>query len=251
MNVYIDIVFLYNLLGDYLCLCIIGSVLRKTSFIKKLIASVVGGLYGVMCTFYCFSFLSSRAYVFTVAAIITAIAYFPFRFREFLSLYAVYLISSMLLGGGIEFFLFESGNFSSVLCMTGIACLLFYMLSSLRDRIFSRHMPCLLVYRNYKAELTGFYDSGNRLFASGGDTRVIIADESVLSLMFSKNANAKNLSEWVEKVTTIPFSGASGGVMSGFLLDYAVVDGKIYNDVFLAISNNKLKDSLVLHSTMI
>lgn len=251
MNVYIDIVFLYNMLGDYLCLCITGSVLRKTSFIKKLIAAIAGGLYGVLCTFDRFLFLSSRAGVFTVAAAITAIAYFPFRFREFLSLYTVYIISSMLLAGGVELFLCEGGNYSSVLCMTGTACLLFYMLSSLRDRIFSRHMQCLLVYKNYKTELTGFYDSGNRLFASGGDKRVIIADESILSDMFCKNANAKNLSEWVENVTQIPFNGASGGVMNGFLLDYAVVDGKIYNDVFLAVSNNKLKDSLVLHSTMI
>ena len=251
MNVYIDIIFLYNLLGDYLCLCIVGSVLRKTSFIKKTIASIFGGLYGVMCAFENLSFLSTRVGIFIAAAVITAIAYFPFKFREFLSLYTVYIISSMLLGGGVTFFLYEGGSFSSILCMLGITSLLFYMLSSLRDRIFSKHMSCTLVYKNYSADITGFYDSGNRLFAYGGDTRVIIADESVLSVMFCKNTTAENLSEWVGKTTKIPFCGASDGIMNGFLLDYAVVEGRIYNDVFLAISNNKLKDSLILHSTMI
>ena len=248
---YIDIIFLFNVIGDYLCLSVIGSILRKTTIPKKIFASFTGGIYGVLCCFDSFAFLSCRTAVFIAAAIITAIAYFPFRPREFLSLYTMYLISSMLLCGGTELLVTGSGHLSFLLCMTGIAGILFYMLSSLRGHIFARHMACRLVYKGYSAELTGFYDSGNRLFSSGGDRRVIIADESVLKLMFCKNANAGNISEWVDNISEVRFCSAAGGVMRGFMLDYAVVDSKVYNDVFLAISNNNLKDSLVLHSTMI
>lgn len=251
MNVYIDLVFFFNLLGDYLCISLIGSILRKTTLPKKIFASFLGGIYGVLCCFDSLAFLSGRTAVFLSSAVITAVAYFPFRISEFLSLYMMFLMSSMLLCGGTELLITGRGHLSVLLCMSGVTGVLFYTLSSLRGHIFARHMACRLVYKGYSAELTGFYDSGNRLFCSGGDRRVIIADESVLKLMFCKNANAGNISEWVDSIKEVQFSGAAGGVMRGFMLDYAVVDSKIYNDVFLAISNNTLKDSLVLHSTML
>ena len=205
----------------------------------------------MICAIYSNSTLSSFPCVMACAAIITVIAYAPIKAKDFCGIYTAFLISSMLLSGGTMLFTSEKTYYRIILCMIGVSCLLFFALTSLRSRIYSRHMACEIVYKSYKTSLIGFYDSGNRLFASGGDLRVIIADESVLKMLFDKSTTASNLKEWADNVTEIPFCSAVSGSLVGFTIDYAIVDSKKYTDVFLAVSKVPVRDKLILHSTML
>ena len=71
--------------------------------------------------------------------------------------------------------------------------------------------------------------------------------------LFSPVATVFNINEWVasERLVSVKFSGAAGGVMQGIILDYAKVDSRRYENIILAVSENPLADALVLHSTMV
>ncbi|MEE0944221.1 MAG: sigma-E processing peptidase SpoIIGA [Clostridia bacterium] len=253
MIIYIDLVFLLNFFGDYLCLWLSSTVYRRISVGKRVFSAFLGGLYGVAAVLPELSFLTSIACKLLGAAILAAVAYFPANAREILRAASVFCMSSMLLCGGVELAATNLSLCRLLLAVFGCACLLVCGVSLVKSRIYSRYLPCELCYLGKKVRLNGFYDSGNRLFAGDDGASVIIADERVLKKLFSPQATPLNISEWADGKNLVPvsFSGAAGGVMQGIILDYAKIDGRRYENVILAISENRLSDSLVLHSTMV
>ena len=253
MRIYIDLVFLANFFGDFLCLCLTSAVYRRISLPRRLAAAVIGGLYGAAAVLPHMGFLGLLPVKAAAAVFIAACAYLPAPPAEALRAAAVFVISSMLLCGGAEFILSNGGGGTVILTVFGAACLLCCALTALRSRIYSRYLPCEICYHKKKLRSCGFYDSGNRLILNETGMRVIVADERVLEKLFGTGACAANLAEWVgsEEILRIPFYGAAGGELVGLKLDYAKVCGRRYDDVALGICENKLPDRIILHSTMV
>ncbi len=253
MTVYIDLVFLINFFGDFLCLWLSSTVYRRIPLWRRITAAVLGGLYGVAAVLPEFWFMSSFVAKLLGAAAIAALAYLPAGTKEILRAAAVFCMSAMLLSGGVELAGTNAGICRMLLTVFGTACLILCGLSLIKSRIYSRYLPSELCFCGRKIRANGFYDSGNRLIVGDNGASVIIADERALKKLVSPDATPSNISEWadINKIVSIPFSGAAGGVMLGIKLDYAKIDGRRYDDVILGISENRLADSIVLHSTMI
>ncbi|MBS7298508.1 MAG: sigma-E processing peptidase SpoIIGA [Eubacteriales bacterium] len=242
-----------NFLGDYLCLWLSSTVYRRISAGRRILSAFLGGIYGVAAVMPHMSFLTSIACKLLGAAILAAVAYFPTRGKEILRAAGAFVMSAMLLCGGCEFAQSNLGLCRMLLTVFGTACLLVCGLSLIKSRIYSRYLPCELCFCGKKLCINGFYDSGNRLTWGEDGIGVIIADERILKKLISPEITASAMTEWVEnqRLTTVSFGGAAGGVMRGIILDYAKIHGRRYDGIILAISENKLADSLVLHSTMI
>lgn len=252
MTIYIDLVFMTNFIGDFLCLWLASAVYRRIPVWRRIISAGVGGIYGAAAVLPGMGWLGLPAVKFAAAIIVAASAYLPARPAELARVTAVFLLSSMLLCGGVEMAAAAgAGQIRLVLTLFGAACLLCCVLSVVKTRIYSRYLTCELCCGGRKVRTCGFYDSGNRLLFGENGSRVIVADERILKKLFSESATAANLGEWTDNVLHIPFSGAAGGVMYGVKLDYVKIDGRRYDDVVLAVSQNHLEDGLVLHSTMV
>ena len=253
VRIYIDLVFSVNFLGDFLCLCLTSAAYRRITLPRRLIAAVIGGLYGAAAVLPHMEFLGLLPVKAAAAVFVAACAYLPAPPPEILRASAVFVISSMLLCGGAEFILACGGGSAVILTVFGVACLLCCALTAFKSRIYSRYLPCEICYHKKKLRSCGFYDSGNRLILSENGMRVIVADERVLEKLFGTGACAANIAEWVgtEEILRIPFYGASGGELVGLKLDYAKVCGRRYDDVVLGICENKLPDRIILHSTMV
>lgn len=199
-----------------------------------------------------FSFLTSIACKLLCAAILAAVAYFPAKTKEILRAASIFCISSMLLCGAVELVSANLTLCRLLLTLFGSACLLVCGISLVKSRIYSRYLYCELCFCGKKVRTNGFYDSGNRLIADSGEC-VIVADERILKKLVSPEATAAALSEWVDsqRLKAVNFGGAAEGVMLGITLDYIKADGRKYENVILAVSENRLADNLVLHSTMI
>lgn len=252
MIIYLDLVFLINFFGDFLCLWISSAVYRKISVWRRILTAVLGGLYGVAAAVPSLSFLTGIVCKLLCAALLAATAYFPAKTKEILRAASIFCISSMLLCGAVELVSANLTLCRLLLTLFGSACLLVCGISLVKSRIYARYLYCELCFCGKKVRINGFYDSGNRLTADDGES-VIIADERIIKKLVSPDATAAALSEWVDcrKLKTINFGGAADGVMLGIMLDYIKADGRKYENVILAVSENRLADNLVLHSTML
>lgn len=253
MTVYIDLVFLMNFFGDFLCLCLTSCVYRRIPPGRRILSAMLGGIYGAAAVLPPLSFLGSTPAKLAAGVIIAAAAYLPAGFFEIIRAACVFIISSMLLCGGTELIWKRNGQTTLILTLLGIAALTICALAALRSGIYARHMSCVLCYKNKKIHTYGFYDSGNRLIAGENGCRVIVADSSILQKLFGDGACIANISEWTDasELLHIPFGGAAGGILLGLRLDAAIVGGRRYDDVILGIAQNHLEEKIVLHSTMV
>ncbi len=251
MVIYADLVFLINFLGDFLCLWILSELDGKIPLLKRLLASAAGGIYGLLWTLPELLKLPSAIGKISGAVIMILICTIPSRLGSVIRKTIFLFLSSMILSGAAE--LLESrGMIKTVSVLFGVSCICVSLLSCIRSKIYAKHIPCELSFRGRRERFLAFYDSGNRLFSQDGERMVIVADECVLRRLVAKDCTRDNLTEWVERelIIEIPFSACQNGVMQGIALDYAKVGEQKYDDVILAISQNELKDKVILHSIM-
>lgn len=252
MKIYIDLIFLVNFIGDFLCLWLASALTRRISFVRMLIAAAVGGIFGVAAVLPGLGALSSIVARTVFAALITVCACAPAPWKELLKSAAVFVISSMALCGGAEF-IGAKNEYSAAAAVLGMALLLGCALSMLRAGIYARHLSCEICIDGKKLRTYGFYDSGNRLVYGEKGERVIVADERLIKRMYGDGASLANITEWIDagRLCRIAFVSAESGEMEGIRLDYARVGGIRYDDVILGICGGRLQDNIVLHSTMI
>ncbi len=253
MIIYLDLIFLSNFFGDYLCLCLTNIIYAKIPLWRRLLSATAGGIYGVIVCLPHTAFLSSLPAKAVAGVILAVICYAPARTFSIIRAAGVIIISSMLLCGGCELIAAKQTQLSIMLSLFASACLIYCSAAWLRSQVYARHLGCTLCRNGKKLHISGFYDSGNRLCFGSESNRVIVADERVLKSLINKDASLSNLREWLSEseILQIPFSGAAGGTLVGITLDYAKIDGRRYDDVVLGICENRIDEKIILHSTMV
>ncbi len=244
MTVYADLVFMANFFGDFLCLWLCSALYRRIPVWRRIVAAALGGLYGVVAVISGPRFLWGLWSKVIFAVPIGAAAYIPAKPKEIARGTAAFCISSFFLSGAVELVGVSGGAVRTMLAVFGSACIIICFISLMKSRIYARYMSCELAIDGRKVRYTGFYDSGNRLISGKGGERVIIADDRLINKLFTSPPAP-------ERVIDIPFVSCASGMMKGIKLDYAKIDGRIYDDVVLAISETRLADGLILHSTMV
>ena len=244
MTVYADLVFMVNFFGDFLCLWLCSALYRRIPVWRRIVAAAFGGFYGVVAAISGLGILTGLWAKVLFAVPIGAAAYIPAKPKEIARSVAAFCISSFFLSGAAELVGVSGGAVRRMLAIFGAACIIVCFISLMKSRIYARYMSCELSFDGRKVYYTGFYDSGNRLISGKDGERVIIADERLLKKLFPSPPAP-------ERVIDIPFVSCASGMMKGIKLDYAKIDGRIYDDVVLAVSETRLADGLVLHSTMV
>ena len=84
MKIYIDLIFLVNFIGDFLCLWLASALTRRIPFVRMLIAAAVGGIFGVAAALPGLGALSSIVARTVFAAFITVCACAPAPWKELL-----------------------------------------------------------------------------------------------------------------------------------------------------------------------
>lgn len=248
MTVYADLIFFAEFFGDFLCLTLASQLCGRISVPRRVLAAALGSVYGVCATLPQLWYLHGGAAKAIILVLMSAAALVPCSGGELLRGTVCLVLSSMLLSGGAQL-LAASGGVRLCAALFGICCITLCALSMLRGRIFARYMPCVLCLGKKRICVCGFYDSGNKLY-SGGDRRVIVADERLFARLFGTGVTAANLCEFAD-TEEIAYDGVCGGKLVGVRLDRVFVGGRRYDDVVLALSQKKIADRIVLHSTMI
>ena len=262
MTVYLDVLFLTNFCMDYILLTVC-TVLCHTPSKKRrrLLASLLGAIYGVCVFIPDLTLLYSALSVFLFSALIVFTAVYPSSKKGFLRCFAAFYISSFILsgaeymllptfGGGIVHNGIIYANTYQIIAIAFFAG--FFAVKTIR-RIHTKPgtYNVTVKYKDNTAALSGILDTGNCLSEPISGRPVIVADETLLHKLFSPGCSVCNLNEWVDvtDMRIIPYKTLdSQSVMTGFLAERVNIGKKSVDGVIIAINKNRLDCGILISS---
>lgn len=270
MVIYFDIVFLINLVMNFLILLFVGIVLNlKRNYIRIFLGAIVGCLF-LLSLFFSNPILQAMPFKIALSFLMILLSFRLKDFKEFFKVLGFFYLISFMVGGG-AFALFYFYNlkeaFSSnillinnisvpwwILLVSSLVLLIFFKyLWPLIYRVLSREnliVPIKIVFGQKSLELKALIDTGNELHDPVSDYPVIIVEFEAIKDFFNQDIQEamrkgpeKSLedlgrilsgSKWATRFRLIPFEsiGKSKGLLIGFKPDLITVD---FNDNVLEI----------------
>ena len=261
--VYADTLFLVNFLINMILLkitCMFSAC--RSSWQKLTIASAIGGVYAVCMFFPNIKMLYIFPFKFAISLIMVIIVGQNSDVIKVVKRCAVFYLVSFTFAGVMLALIYFTNFTSSAkpvlsngifyfdisLTTLTIASVIAYVLLKLASTVFSRNRVMgfkkLTIYLGERVcEMIALSDTGNLLTDPISNYPVIIADKASLMPLFPSGVpDAEKGSYNGAKLRIIPYSsvGAKNSIMTGFLPDKIVVDGKSKNNVVIGISENTL-----------
>lgn len=259
-TIYIDRLFLINLIIDYLLALgsarVCGLKLRRPRY---LISAVFGALYAAVSVFPGTGFMSAMPVKLATGILMSLISFG--KEQKFWRCTAVFFSLSALFGGAVWALSQQSGDsLGSTLYVPlsmPVLVLSFALIYALLSLVFRRTakdagrriLDVKFSFDGRDAELRALCDSGNTLYDPiTGSSVVICSAESLAEIIpecldISDPAELISLPCYSGRLRLIPYSavGTAGGLLAAFRPDELTVDGKPRDDILIAISPNGIK----------
>lgn len=254
-TIYIDRLFVLNLICDYLILLgsarVCGLLLRR---LRYAVGALFGAFYAVLSVFPSFVFLSLLPMKLAAGIIMALIAFA--KEERFWRCTAVFFAVSALFGGTLWAISTQSGisRGSTVYMPVSMPVLVlgFGIIYAAMSILFRRvaksadkHISTVSVeFLGNSVTLRALHDSGNCLYdPMTGSAVLIVGFDSLAPLLPSKAAGLDStqlitLPELAGKIRLIPYSavGTQSGLLPAFRPDKLTLDGKKRDDIVVAIS---------------
>ena len=232
-QVYLDVLFFWNLILDCLILHQTGLLLgrnKEKGLLRKVIAGTVGAVGSCLVTI-CYFFPLFLKLVLTIPGLSCLMVWIGFPRakkragrRLFVRQYLTFLGNSLLLGGLVVFlqYRFSLSTLWSVLLAGGLTEIGIHLYHRLKGRQNHLYDVCLY-YGGRSIRIKGFYDTGNHLICPWNQKPVHIIDGACLEEAFPAGERQEEQKELVrpkkedlaEGFFYIPFSsvGKEGGII--------------------------------------
>jgi len=271
MILYFDVVFLINLLMNFMILYFVAVMLNlKKSFGRLLLGATCGCLFLLSFLSERFMVLQSFIAKIVISAVMILVSFHPYCFREFFKSLCLFYVISFMMGGGVLAFFYllnlRQNILTNILVINNISVPWWILLvSAFVVFLFLKYLwPLLIgifskdkflafltiVIDDKPLEVTGLIDTGNELYDPLSNYPVIIVEFGAVKDILSKELqfileqgleeNLEILSEaianskWASRFRIIPFEsiGISKGLMIGFKPDMVKIQ-----------HNNKIKST--------
>jgi len=263
---YLDILFLENLLINYVILSLTQRFSRKYSTpFKLLLGAFIGAGYVLIFFLTPYSFFREFLAKFLLSLLIIYMAFSPETLKEFFRILSVFYLVSFAMGGTIFALLYAvKGRETALPIGIGFAALLLFLNW---DYVVKKAKQDKMKYEIYieifekKVKTYGFVDTGNKLFDPLSNLPVVVvAYSSLKSLLpydleefvaegkidFGKVLEIIKDEKWHSRIGIIPFSGVgTKGLLLGIKPDRLIINGKEIKDVILGISTDKMEFALL------
>lgn len=273
--VYIDVLFILNVIINYFILLAVSKILhRNDKRVRLFTGAFVGAVYACLMFFPQLAFLYTAILKLVFSATIVAISYKTTSIRNFFKLFITFYITNMLFGGiiiAVYYLLSPPGldvrngvmyvNISPLLLILSSAgC---YILIKLFSKYFHRNVHTDDIYiteievDGAAAKFSALLDNGNDLCDAISGYPVIIAEyrkvEKIIPQPLRKafcngSVDTENfdLMGWNKRVRMIPFGsvGKSGGVLPAFRPDSITIETASIktSEVLVAVTTKCLSD---------
>ena len=262
MKVYVDIIFLLNLVMNFLILLLTAKLSKsKTSSLRMFLGSIIGAVYAVFLIF-----CPSLKLYYTVFAkillsfLIIAISFSPKNIISFIKNIAMFYVSTFIFAGAAFAFLYfnQTGGFvkNGIVYVFWQSKMTYIILSILTVGIIMRIfweviqnklvkekllIPLTISFENKTIYISALLDTGNSLHDPLTNMPVVVVEfmaiKEILPLEIKKifeDSREEDLnwitkilydSTWVSRFRLIPFTslGKENGMLIGFKPDYIEV----------------------------
>ena len=280
MTVYLDIIFLENFILNCIILYAVSLVIKeKVSYIKLMIASLIGASYGMI--YYLINFQSKWNLIFKIilSVVMVYISFMPKSFKEFIKQITFFYLVSFVFGGaslGVIYMVNAGkisirngiivGNYTLKTIFIGVILaftIITVAFKFVKNRISKKDLFCniKIIINQSKINVKAVIDTGNFLKEPITNIPVIVVEKDILKNFVPKEilenienilgGDLKNIpeniqNEYMSKLKVIPFSslGKQNGMLLGIKADGVVVEidneEKYVEKVILGIYTKKL-----------
>ena len=249
MKVYIDLLFLLNLIYDFLLLMTVSVTLKRNINYKRLL---LGSLVGALSTFIIFFPLNK--YLLLVLKIIMGLVMLlvTFKYKNikyFLHNILYLYMTSVILAGFLYYLKLEFKNLSYLLILSIAPLILYLYIKEQKDlkSIVNYYRKVIITLKNnQEINLTGFIDSGNKLKDPITGKYIILVNKNLIDGIYNirspmyvpiKTVNQKSLLECISikniKIDNIVYNNYLLGLSDTFksndydcLLNYHLLEGE-------------------------
>ena len=241
MIIYIDVVFFLNIILDFILLMSVSVILTRNAKIKRII---FGSLIGGASTFLLFINLNSfLSLIFKLLlGLLMIIVTFGYKDIKYTFNNLFYLYTLSFSTGGIMYLLMDKSYYNYIILIMGFSISLFMYVKQAKTyhNNYINYYKVELYLKGKKYLLTGFLDTGNKLYDSYKHRPVIIIDKKI---------NYK-----LEDIVYVPYvSLNNNSVLKCLKTDKIIINNHIFKNYLVGISNEKIRiDGIncLLHSQM-
>ena len=278
MTIYIDIVFIENIIINYIILIATALISKiKIRHVPIMLSSILGGLYSILNYIISLSLFENIVFKLILSFVMIKIAFYSLNLKRFFKTIVMFYLTSFTFGGvsfmllflvSPENIIYENGHFIGtypikVAIIGGVLgfIIIFVVSKIIKNRLVSSNLLCELeiFYNGKNNKIKTLIDTGNLLKEPISKEDVIIVERESLrdfidDKVFREIKNIMNgnlLGEVSEdlykyKFKIIPFAslGNENGVLIGFKPDYIKIyspeEDVVKNNVLIGIYDGKL-----------
>ena len=274
MTLYIDIIFLSNIIMNYIILFATGLiVVKKVKHTRIILSSIIGAVYSIMLYITNLKIYENQIIKFILSMVMVYIAFTPKDIRKMIKDIIIFYLTSFCFGGAAYYLLYNVSpqqikNINGILLgayplkIAILGGILGFFIINIAFKIVKNKIDKTsiiydieIVYQGKKVELKVLLDTGNLLVEPITKLPVVIVDSEKLkpildisSLEIMTNAKIEKIDLLEENLKlrcrVLPFSsvGKNNGIMIGFKPDYVKIyddEGKTIKDVVIGVCNNR------------
>ena len=273
MTIYIDVVFIENLIMNYIILFATSIIIKiKVKHIRLILASILGAIYSIIAYMSILEMYSSVILKIILSVIIVYIAYNPQNVKNMWKYLVIFYMTSFVFGGAAfaliyivkpQDILMKNGLFlgtyplKTIILGTIVAFVVIVASFKLvKSKISKKDMFCTIKININKVEIEtkAMIDTGNLLKEPISNTPVIVVEHTLLYDCMPKEilnnlenilgGDFENISEevknkYISKLKVIPFS--SLGKQNGMLIGIKTEEVTVINDE----NENKINNVII------
>lgn len=245
MTIYLDLVFLINLIMDFYILSGVKFLLRLQTKLYRIILGSLTGSLSIILLFFKLSTIEINIYKILISILMIYITFGRNKF--FNKLFYMYIISIVLggsmylindsLGYSVDSFIFINNGYSiNIIILLIISPFIIYLyikeFMKFKKRINTIY-NVIIKFKSKSINIEGFLDTGNKLIDPYFHRPIILVNK--------KYINLKN-----RKIIYVPFSSLNNnGLLKCIIPEYILIDNVRYDKCLIGISENLRYDCIL------
>ena len=274
MTLYIDIIFLSNIIMNYIILFATGLiVVKKVKHTRIILSSILGAMYSIVLYITKFKIYENQIIKLILSIAMIYIAFVPKDIKKMIRDIIIFYLTSFCFGGAAYYLLYNvsPGQIKTIngillggypLKIAILGGILGFFIINVAFKIVKNRIDKTsiiydieIVYQGKQVEMKVLLDTGNLLVEPITKFPVIIVDSEKLKQILDLSSLEIMVNAKIEKIDLIeenlklrcrvlPFSsvGKNNGIMMGFKPDYVKIyddEEKIIKDVIIGVCSNR------------
>lgn len=241
MIIYLDLVFFLNIFLDFILLMSVSVVLtRNVSFKRIILGSIIGG----GSTFILFFSISSiilfliKLFLGFLMVLVT-FGYHSLKYT-YNSLFYLYTISFSI--GGVLYLLMNKGYYNYLILIIGFLVVSYLYVKQIKKfkNNYSDYYQVKVYLKKQILKLTGYLDTGNKLYDNYKNRPVIITSKKIMYDL--------------EDIIYVPYVSLNDEkILKCLKVDKIIINNKVFNNYLIGLSDKKIQIdgvNCILHSKM-